>query len=782
MARIRKAASPQGSATSPIRTLVDDLRSRTDTELRSLLLVRPDLARPAPADLTALAARATTRASVSRAVEDLDLGLLRLAQACVIASEGRSPLIGKGELTAPAAAPLDGATVAGLLGRNPGDLVPDLTQLWDRALLWRDDAGWQVVPMLTEVMGPHPAGLGLRAAEVPDRYAAHTPPRGSDLRDQLDSAPAAARALLDTMVWGPPTAAIPASGDVKAAASWLIDHGLGMPSGLGHVALVREVALELRSGVIHRDAIMARPRPAGTPLDAATVDRVAGVHARQLLDWVDDLAQEWIRHSPRVLRSGGVGVRDLAALAKVLDVTAQTAVFVAELAYAADLVASDGDVIPVWVPTTAYESWAADSPAQRWAALGRAWRDSPRAAYLVGTTIRKSQTIGALTPEVVYPLARQTRRDALRVLAAEPHGTPVTDTELVALTRWRRPLRDPRHLDAAVRATVQEAELLGVMGLGALTAAGRALVAGAREDEIIVAAEAALPAPVDHVMLQGDLTVIAPGPLHGPLDRFIRLACDIESRGSATVFRASAASIRRALDTGLTADELLGQFAEASRTPVPQPLDYLVRDVARRHGQARVGGATAYLRCDDEAVLVAILADRGLAPAMLRRIAPTVLVSRAEPTTLLDLLREHGYAPAQEGFDGSLIVAQPAARLARSRRRTAGEPSPGEVDEAFAAAVVAQVRAAPARPVPLWSGPRSGPTLSTSPTDTAKVLRQALADSRTLWLGYADSNGRTGRHLVRPVRLEGGRLYAVSGESATEQLFVVHRITGVAMA
>ncbi len=199
-----------------------------------------------------------------------------------------------------------------------------------------------------------------------------------------------------------------------------------------------------------------------------------------------------------------------------------------------------------------------------------------------------------------------------------------------------------------------------------------------------------MPDPVDHLLLQADLTAIAPGPLDGALARFVRLVSDVESRGGATVLRLSTESVRRALDSGMTADEVLDRLREASRTPVPQPLDYLVRDVARRHGQTRVGGATAYLRSDDESLLSGMLADRTLAPALLRRIAPTVLVSLAEPATLLDLLREGGYAPAQEAFDGSIVVSEPASRRAPAGRvRTDGDPAPAPaLDATLAQAVV----------------------------------------------------------------------------------------------
>ena len=69
---------------SPSRSLADDIRGRSDAELIDLVLARPDLARPAPADLTSLAARASTRASVQRAVEALDRGHLQVLEVLVV--------------------------------------------------------------------------------------------------------------------------------------------------------------------------------------------------------------------------------------------------------------------------------------------------------------------------------------------------------------------------------------------------------------------------------------------------------------------------------------------------------------------------------------------------------------------------------------------------------------------------------------------------------------------------------------------------------------------------
>jgi len=237
--------------------------------------------------------------------------------------------------------------------------------------------------------------------------------------------------------------------------------------------------------------------------------------------------------------------------------------------------------------------------------------------------------------------------------------------------------------------------------------------------------------------------------------------------------------VRRALDSGWTADEVLDTLRVSSRTPVPQPLDYLVRDVARLHGQTRVGGATAYIRSDDEAVLATLLIDRALSRALLRRIAPTVLVSQSDPAVLVELLRAGGYSPARETFDGVVVVDRPAPRRARpTQTRGIPEPTLAPLTAAAATSLVAAMRAAPRRPVA--GAPPRGP-LSGTPQETSSLLRQAVSDSLALWIGYADGNGRTARHLVRPVRIEGGRVYAVSGESDSEQLYLLHRITGAAL-
>ena len=62
-----------------------------------------------------------------------------------------------------------------------------------------------------------------------------------------------------------------------------------------------------------------------------------------------------------------------------------------------------------------------------------------------------------------------------------------------------------------------------------------------------------LPEPVDHVLAQPDLSLIAPGPLVAELADTLAVVADVESSGGATVFRVSESSVRRALDAGWSA-------------------------------------------------------------------------------------------------------------------------------------------------------------------------------------------------------------------------------------
>ena len=204
---------------------------------------RPDLARPAPSDLTSLAARASTRASVQRALDGLDRGHLQVLETLVVSGD-----------------PVDLARTAQLLGRSARSLHGFVRELWDRALLWRSSEGQHVVRAVSEVLGPHPAGLGPAIADLRGSTPAwYVSPEALDA--VIASAPPDARNILDMLTWGPPIGTLSPGGPAAAAGAWLLSHQLISALSGDHVALPREVALRLRGGRLHRKTALTAPRP-----------------------------------------------------------------------------------------------------------------------------------------------------------------------------------------------------------------------------------------------------------------------------------------------------------------------------------------------------------------------------------------------------------------------------------------------------------------------------------------------------------------------------------------
>jgi hypothetical protein len=729
---------------------------------------RPDLARPAPSDLTSLAARASTRASVQRALDGLDRGHLQVLETLVVSGD-----------------PVDLAMSAELLGTSARSLDGFVQELWDRALLWRSGDGQHIVRAVSEVLGPHPAGLGPAIAELPGSTPSWC--GSAEALDQvIASAPAGARNILDMLTWGPPIGTLSPGGPMAAAGTWLLSHQLLSALSSENVALPREVALRLRRGKLHRETALAAPKLTVTTHEQPSVDDAAGGQASELLGLVDELATDWGPRPPRVLRAGGLSVRDFKRLASILNVESAHAAFVVETAYAAGLLADDGSLEPVWAPTPGYDDWQQKPSAHRWVRLSQDWLISGRAPHLVGTVAAGGGSpINALSGEVVYPPMRQLRGDVLNELAALPEGqAPDLDT-LAERIRWCRPLRRGEIIEAVTAAVLREAEWLGITGRGALSTAGR-LLFETKADPIAAekAIDTHLPSPVEHVLLQADLTAVAPGRLEGSLAQFMRLVADVESRGGATVYRFSPQSVRRGLDAGWSSAQVLTALQDASRTPVPQPLEYLVGDVARRHGQTRVGTVSSYIRSDDTTVLDTMLADRELAALQLRRVAPTVVVSQAHTLVVLEMLRENSFAPVAETTEGGVQIPRVAHHRTPARR----SPAPSitsvvddELTETLISALRAGEESAAFERERAQSQP--GPRLpSTEAAVALALLREASADSLGVWIGYADADGRTKRILFYPKRIEGGRAYGSVEGSNVEHTFSIHRITGAAVS
>ena len=471
--------------------------------------------------------------------------------------------------------------------------------------------------------------------------------------------------------------------EAASPAEELLARRLLSPRSGGQVWVPGEVSVALRGGHTTRERVDVMPTLATSERAEALVERTAAGAAFEVVRRLELLLDHWGAHPPSELRAGGLGVRELKAAAVHLHVDEPTAALLVEVAAEARLLAArfDDDGNAVYAPTDDFDAWTRLPTAERWSRVARAWWGTSRLPGLVGMRDVAGKAHTALSPENTSIFAVDTRRSALVEVAALPAGVVLASgtgpASLVERLAWLRPRR-PRTRADQVAWALREATALGLVALGGVPAYARALLAG---DDPAPLLTPLLPDPVDHVLLQADLTAVAPGPLEPDLARRLQVVADVESRGGATVYRFTAPSVRRALDVGWTAAELHAFVAGVSRTPVPQPLTYLIDDTARTYGTVRVGHAEAFIRADDESALTELLAQPQAASLGLRRIAPTVVISTVPLDVLLPRLRELGAAPAVEG-PGRVAARGPTRRPARpdpegARRRRAGDTRVG---------------------------------------------------------------------------------------------------------
>ncbi len=736
--------------------LVDWLRAQDDDTLAVLLRSRPDLAVPPPADLTVLATRAGIRASVHRVCDELDTVTLAVLEALVLAEAD--------------AVPVPVPEICRLLGPDvPAESVDGaLRALRARALVWDGTPdGLSLVPAVRDVVPRYPGGLGRPVAG----------PVGSGaLPELLAAIEPAERRVLEALAAGPPIGRSRAGSDPAGPVGRLLSRGLLLRVDPETVELPRQVGLALRGGRPMGRVDVAPPRLATLDRGVAVVDRTAGGAALVMLRSVEALLAHWGRVPPPVLRSGGLGVRELRRAAKEMDVDEPAAALLVELAVAAELIGTS-DAVPEWTPTTISDSWAAGAAEQRWALLARTWLELPRLPGLVGRRDDAGRPVPALSDALRRPLAARDRRWALAGLAELPAGIAVDGPGALAdLLAWRAPRRGGRLRDEVVVWTLTEATVLGVVALDALSAPGRALL-----DEPGAAAAAlrvTLPDPIDHVLLQADLTAVAPGPLVPELARELDLMADVESAGGAIVYRFTEASVRRALDAGRTAAELRDVLLARSATPVPQALSYLVDDVARRYGRLRGGVAASFLRSDDEVLLCEVLAHPDAAVLALRRIAPTVAVSPLPLVDLVGRLRAAGFSPAAEDAAGGVLDLGDRGRRIEPRRRAAARPvGPTEPDGARVASVVARMRAGDA-----LAGIRRGVAVPANGTGaTLATLQEAARARRTVWIGFVDGHGVAGERVLEPMNVGGGIVEGRDSVDGARYRVPLHRITSIAV-
>ncbi|HEV7580363.1 MAG TPA: helicase-associated domain-containing protein [Mycobacterium sp.] len=729
-----------------------------DERLIRLLELRPDLAQPPPGNIAALAARAGARQSVKAATDELDFLRLAVLDALLV-------------LHADTAAVPTAKLLALIDDRAPeADVIDALDDLRRRALVWGDTA--------TRVSADAGMALPWHPGQVTLEDTSRT---GEQIAELIDGLNQAQTEVLEKLLEGSPmgrTRDAAPGAPTDRPVPQLLAVGLLRRVDAETVILPRHVAQVLR-GEQPGPMTLTAPDPVVSTTTHHDVDASAAGAVIDLLREFDVLLENLGITPVSELRSGGLGVREVKRLAKATGIDEPRLGLVLEVAAAAGLIASgtpdrepeNGDGL-YWAPTVAADRFAAMSAAERWHMLASAWLDLPGRPALIGSRGPDAKPYAALSDSLYSTAAPLDRRLLLGMLADLPTGACVDARTASAALLWRRPRWTRRLQPGPVADLLAESHAMGLVGRGAISTPGRALLEETVDFSATVDAMArALPKPIDHFLMQADLTVVVPGPLQRDLADELATVAKVESAGAAMVYRISEQSIRHALDVGKTRDWMHAFFASHSKTPVPQGLTYLIDDVARRHGQLRIGMAASFVRCEDPALLAqAVAAAEDL---QLRALAPTVAVSPVPIAEMLSALRAAGFAPAAEDSTGAIVDVRPLrARVPTPQQRRPYRASPRPNSDTLNA-VVSVLRKVTTAP---FGNSRVDPAVAMS------LLQDAARKQDTLVIGYLDAAGVASQRMVSPITIRGGQLVAFDSASGRLRDFAIHRITSVVSA
>jgi Helicase conserved C-terminal domain len=663
--------------------------------LAGLLRGRPGLLGLDPSgavdSLTELAGRLAEPESASEALAGMPTPVLQVAEAAAVLGPAPVPrerlaaLLGLAEEDPGLDAALERLEQIGVLVPAGGLLLApaDLRSVFREPLRLGPPAADVLRPLTAPQLAAITRALGLPAtrrtrgdamAALLDFFA-----DAERIRRLVSEAPEKTRLLLEGIatrgVHPPYGVLLDAYSAAAREVAWAEERGLlTRLHGWGYaLQMPSEVGLALR-GPAYRAPFSAEPPLVPTvEIPAGLAEREAAAALTTAVDRVCGVVAECDRQPVALLKAGGVGVREVRRLAKRLDAPELQTRLWLEIAGELGLISATDVAEASVLVTEEFDAFRRLSPAEQADRIVHAWL----AAGALPTWLPPE---GKQEPPLSYfaggPLP------ALRLTMLGVAGQVLTNeigeargvgdfVDLAGAVRWFAPVLTGDLAEGVLESIWAEARLLGLVAHNAPTTVGLAVMTLAEPDcPVRVAAERLLSPASAAGIFQADLTVVVPGSPAAALVDLLDATADREGRGAASVWRFSAGSIRRALDGGARPDELEKALAGASQSgELPQPLRYLIGDVARQHGAVRVRTAGCVIVSPDGVLLTEIAATSRLRDLGLWQPADGVLISSAATEETLRRLREAGFAPVEEGDGGEVLVTQRAVRRATAPGR-----------------------------------------------------------------------------------------------------------------
>lgn len=272
-----------------------------------------------------------------------------------------------------------------------------------------------------------------------------------------------------------------------------------------------------------------------------------------------------------------------------------------------------------------------------------------------------------------------------------------------------------------------------------------------------------LPKAQSNLIVQADLSLIAPGPLETAVEATLRKFAQIEQVSVACTYRLSALSLSHGLECGLTGKQVRELLEDLSGKALPQPVEYLLREAEARFGRLRLiegkGPEKTLIQSTDGMLLTEILNDVRLRPFGLFALTASTLATRFEPEVVYFGLRDVGYVPVRIGADDKVLSPQAKRSWAVGVAATVADP---------VAQLIEQLRLADDR-------------VGAEPDDQ-DLLRQiqlALKNKAELNVVLTGRDGAEVEFRVLPTSLANGRLRGLDKKADIERTLPLERIVRV---
>ena len=663
-------------------SLADDLQAWSDAELGALLRLRPDLLEVACEGMGAVATRAVSARSIRRCLVSSDVGMLVILDALALAG------------------PSTPDEIDDLLGvSNLTGVIDTLERLRLSALVrMADGVVWPVGPV--DDVYPAPLGLGPSyrdlfdsiSPEAIDRLAMVLKATGSSRRSVtvaaisrrlrtpdgiaaiLAVAPPEAISVLNTLVsartdivqipgYGTGPGLDPSWGagevDLDVGLVWLVNHGLLVPVGASLAVIPRELVIGMTPDGLAPDCVLSPGNPISVQgPEPATVAADAARAANRIVDIVEELLALARDDHVSTLKSGGVGVRELGRIGRLVGLDAGNTGRIVELAYHCGLVAVSGRKLAA---TSASEGWRIQPRHLRWLDLVRGWLGCPVFLSQALSRDERDRQRPALCDNPVIAASVACRLNVLDAVCEIGPGQSWDRYSVAMAAVWQAPNLWGRgeHLqEELVEWNLQELHLVGLAANDSPAPILRLITeanGSSRSAEIDSMANTMVGQDQDQLVIQADNTAVSLGPLKPSVASLLSAMADRSTETGSASYKFTAESLVGAFDAGWTAVEIEEFLDRHALSGIPQPLIYLINDVQRRYGQAKVLEARGVIVADDEAMAKRIAAAPEAKGLGLSLVAPTILVGQADCETLVRCLRKAGVlAVVQAGDEGAI--------------------------------------------------------------------------------------------------------------------------------